>query len=112
MRTQPASGPSGSAAPDTASPKTRSKSWPSRGYRYDATTLPTPVGPLARWYFRRTASAAAAETADRRELFGAFGECFRPIKPYVWSTAAGPLVLGVTYLAAYLAFKGIIFGAA
>lgn len=63
-----------------------------RGYHYDATTLPTPVGPLARWYFRRTASATAAETADRRELFGAFGECFRPIKPYVWTTPAGPLV--------------------
>src|SRR5262245_23603858 len=63
-----------------------------RGYHYDATTLPTPIGPLARWYFRRTASAAAAEAADRRELFGAFGECFRPIKPYVWTTAAGPLL--------------------
>jgi hypothetical protein len=63
-----------------------------RGYWYDATTLPTPVGPLARWYFRRTASIDAAQEAERRELFGAFGDCFRPIKPYVWTTAAGPLV--------------------
>jgi hypothetical protein len=63
-----------------------------RGYRYDASTLPTPIGPLARWYFARTASAAAAEATERRELFGAFSECFRPIKPYVWTTDAGPLV--------------------
>ncbi len=64
----------------------------SRGYRYDASTLPTPIGPLARWYVARTASASAAKMAQDRELFGAFSECFRPIKPYAWTTDAGPLV--------------------
>ncbi len=63
-----------------------------RGYLYDASTLPTFIGPLARWYFRRTASKSAIEQADRGELFGAFREGLRPLKPYVWHTKVGPLV--------------------
>jgi peptidoglycan-N-acetylglucosamine deacetylase len=63
-----------------------------RGYLYDASTLPTFIGPLARWYFRRTASADAAEEAERRELFGSLREGLRSIKPYVWSTPAGSLL--------------------
>jgi peptidoglycan-N-acetylglucosamine deacetylase len=62
-----------------------------RGYHYDASTLPTYIGPLARWYFRHTATAAAAEEAERRELFGSLRNGARSIKPYVWNTAAGPL---------------------
>lgn len=64
----------------------------SRGYRYDASTLPTPVGPLARWYFRHMATKDAADVAQRRELFGSFREFFRPNRPYVWDTACGPLI--------------------
>ena len=52
--------------------------------------LPTYIGPLARWYFRRTASRDAAERADRRELFGSFREGLRSIKPYVWTTDSRP----------------------
>ncbi len=63
-----------------------------RGYLYDATTLPTCLGPLARWYFRHTASRESAEQADRRRLFGSLVDCLRPIKPYVWRTRSGPLV--------------------
>jgi hypothetical protein len=63
-----------------------------RGYRYDASTLPTYIGPLARWYFRHTATAEAAHEAERRELFGSLREGLRSIKPYVWNTAAGPLI--------------------
>lgn len=63
-----------------------------RGYKYDATTLPTFIGPLARWYFRRTATEAAAERAERRELFGSWRDGLRPNRPYVWTTAAGPIV--------------------
>jgi hypothetical protein len=63
-----------------------------RGYHYDASTLPTYIGPLARWYFRHTATAAAAEEAERRELFGSLREGFRSIKPYLWDTVAGSLV--------------------
>ncbi|HEY4235251.1 MAG TPA: polysaccharide deacetylase family protein [Lacipirellulaceae bacterium] len=63
-----------------------------RGYLYDASTLPTYIGPLARWYFRQTATREAAQEAQRRELFGSLREGFRSIKPYVWDTAAGPIV--------------------
>jgi peptidoglycan/xylan/chitin deacetylase (PgdA/CDA1 family) len=64
----------------------------SRGYEYDATTLPTYIGPLARWYFRRTATADAAERADRRQMFGLWHDGLRPNRPYVWETAGGPIV--------------------
>ncbi|MEX2315534.1 MAG: polysaccharide deacetylase family protein [Pirellulales bacterium] len=63
-----------------------------RGYQYDASTLPTYIGPLARWYFRRTATAAAGERADRREMFGTWRDGLQSNKPYVWSTDGGPLV--------------------
>jgi hypothetical protein len=63
-----------------------------RHYQYDATTLPTYIGPLARWYFRRTASDDASEQADRRALFGSWRDGLRPNKPYVCPTATGPIV--------------------
>jgi peptidoglycan/xylan/chitin deacetylase (PgdA/CDA1 family) len=63
-----------------------------RGYEYDGSTLPTYLGPLARWYFRHTATHAAAEEAEERELFGSLSDGLRPIKPYPWNTAAGPIV--------------------
>jgi peptidoglycan/xylan/chitin deacetylase (PgdA/CDA1 family) len=63
-----------------------------RGYLYDASTLPTFIGPLARWYFRHTATREAAQEAERRELFGSLREGLRSIKPYVWNTTAGPIV--------------------
>ena len=63
-----------------------------RGYFYDATSLPTFIGPLARWYFRHTASREAVDRAERRELFGTFRDGLRPVKPYVLSTPAGPLL--------------------
>jgi Polysaccharide deacetylase len=50
-----------------------------RGYRYDASTLPTWIGPLARAYHNRT-----AETAPD-DLFGGFGKVLAPNRPYRWS---------------------------
>ncbi|HEX6898976.1 MAG TPA: polysaccharide deacetylase family protein [Thermoanaerobaculia bacterium] len=55
-----------------------------RGYRYDASTLPTFLGPLARAYYFRTAGLAAEERRRRRALFGTFGDGLRPIRPYRW----------------------------
>ncbi|MEU0880664.1 polysaccharide deacetylase family protein [Lentzea sp. NPDC005914] len=51
----------------------------SRGYRYDASTLPTWIGPLARAYHNRTAPQGAAE-----DLFGGFGKVLTPNKPFRW----------------------------
>ncbi|MBW8875098.1 MAG: polysaccharide deacetylase family protein [Acidobacteria bacterium] len=55
-----------------------------RGYRYDASTLPTFLGPLARAYYFRTAGLTAEQRRQRSALFGTFGEGLRPIRPYRW----------------------------
>ncbi len=64
-----------------------------RGYRYDASTFPTFLGPLARLYYFATAKGLSpAERAKRSKLFGTMREGFRPLSPYTWQTAAGPLL--------------------
>ena len=66
-----------------------------RGYRYDASTFPTFLGPLARAFYFRTAKLSRAERAEREALFGAFGEGFRPLKPYRWRLANGAGLLEI-----------------
>ncbi len=55
-----------------------------RGYRYDASTLPTFIGPLARAFYLRSTELTAEEHADRHALFGSFREGTRPLRPYRW----------------------------
>ena len=55
-----------------------------RGYRYDCSTLPTVVGPLARRYYFRSAKLTAEQRAERSMLFGGAREGLRPLKPYFW----------------------------
>jgi len=55
-----------------------------RGYRYDCSTLPTVIGPLARKYYFRSAQLSAEQRAERAYLFGGFREGLRPLKPYQW----------------------------
>jgi hypothetical protein len=55
-----------------------------RGYLYDASTLPTYLGPLARWYYFQTAKLTPGEREQRKILFGGFSEGRRPLKPYFW----------------------------
>lgn len=56
----------------------------SRGYIYDASTLPTYLGPLARLYYFKKSSLSKEEKKSRKELFGKFSEGFRKLKPYYW----------------------------
>jgi peptidoglycan/xylan/chitin deacetylase (PgdA/CDA1 family) len=63
----------------------------SRGYRYDASTLPTFLGPLARAYYMVTARLDKEEKRRRARLFGRFRDGFRPLKPWCWHTASGPI---------------------
>jgi hypothetical protein len=63
-----------------------------RGYRYDASTFPTFLGPLARAYYFMTARLSAAELRRRRRLFGTFQEGFRPLRPYRWRTEGAGLI--------------------
>lgn len=63
-----------------------------RGYRYDASTLPTFLGPLARAYYFRTAGLTEEERHRRRALFGTWSEGLRPIRPYRWRVGDGKLL--------------------
>jgi len=56
-----------------------------RGYRYDASTLPTFLGPFARAYYFHTANLNPEEKEQRRILFGGFKDGLRPVKPYRWN---------------------------
>jgi protoporphyrinogen oxidase len=62
-----------------------------RGYRYDASTLPTFIGPLARAFYLRNADLTPEERAQRDALFGPLREGSRPLKPYRWRLDGGGL---------------------
>lgn len=49
-----------------------------RGYAYDASSLPTFIGPLARAYYFRTAKLDARARREREDLFGRFSDGFQP----------------------------------
>ncbi len=55
-----------------------------RSYLYDASTLPTFLGPLARAYYFATSRLTDEEKEQRRILFGSLADGLRPIKPYRW----------------------------
>ena len=63
-----------------------------RGYRYDASTLPTFLGPLARAYYLMTTRMDAAERRKRAMLFGSWRDGLRPIDPYRWKLSEGTLL--------------------
>jgi len=56
-----------------------------RGYRYDASTLPTFIGPLARAYYFLSAQLDPEERRRRARLFGGLRDGLRPLRPYRWS---------------------------
>ncbi len=49
-----------------------------RGYAYDASSLPTFIGPLARAYYFRTAKLDPEARKEREDLFGSFNDGFQP----------------------------------
>jgi hypothetical protein len=63
-----------------------------RGYAYDASTLPTFIGPLARAFSSRSAGLTPPEREQRERLFGSAGDGLWRIHPYRWDLADGPLV--------------------
>jgi hypothetical protein len=58
-----------------------------RGYQYDASTLPTFLGPLARAYYFMTTKLSPEEKAFRKKLFGKLSDGFKPIRSYRWKIA-------------------------
>jgi hypothetical protein len=80
-------GPGYSLSPDTL------RVLVARGYRYDCSTLPTYLGPLARaYYFWKSRGMGRSERDKRRKLFGTFRDGFQPIRPYTWAVDGSRLV--------------------
>jgi peptidoglycan/xylan/chitin deacetylase (PgdA/CDA1 family) len=63
-----------------------------RKYLYDASVLPTYLGPLARRYYFARTGLDRAERRRRSRLFGTLGDGRRPLRPYRWRLEAGELV--------------------
>lgn len=55
-----------------------------RGYQYDASTLPTFIGPLARLFYFFTARLNQQQKQERGRLFGTIADGLRPLKAYRW----------------------------
>lgn len=53
-------------------------------YRYDASTLPTFIGPLARMYYFWTAKLEKEKREERKKLFGTISDGLMPVRPYTW----------------------------
>jgi hypothetical protein len=53
-------------------------------FQYDASTLPTYIGPLARLYYFMTAKLDEEEKTKRDNLFGSIKDGFQPVKQYMW----------------------------
>jgi peptidoglycan-N-acetylglucosamine deacetylase len=66
-----------------------------RGYLYDASTLPTYLGPIARAYYFWTARLTAAQREERATLFGGARDGLRPVRPYRWSLPSGRTLLEI-----------------
>ncbi|MFL5492784.1 MAG: polysaccharide deacetylase family protein [Gemmatimonadales bacterium] len=65
------------------------------GYMYDASTLPTYLGPLARAYFLATARLTPEQRRQRRALFGSFRDGLRPVGAYRWQLPSGRSLLEI-----------------
>ncbi|HEX4493059.1 MAG TPA: polysaccharide deacetylase family protein [Acidimicrobiia bacterium] len=72
------------------------------GYAYDASTLPTIIGPLARAFYFRSAKLDASQREERGELFGNASEALRPLAPYRWDVGTDGLIeIPVTTMPAF-----------
>jgi hypothetical protein len=65
------------------------------GYLYDASSLPTFLGPLARLYYFRRSRLDTEELRQRRDLFGSFAAGRRPNRPHLWDLGAGRRLLEI-----------------
>jgi hypothetical protein len=65
------------------------------GYGFDASTLPTYLGPLARMYYFWTSNLTEEEKKERAKLFGGFGEGLRPAKAFKWNLGNGYKLLEI-----------------
>jgi hypothetical protein len=65
------------------------------GYLFDASTLPTYIGPLARMYYFWKSDFSAEQKKERNEIFGSFADGLRSVKPYIWKLNSGRTILEI-----------------
>jgi peptidoglycan-N-acetylglucosamine deacetylase len=58
-----------------------------RGYKYDASTFPTFLGPIARAYYFLHSGLGKQEKDKRKQLFGSWNAGFQRLRPYRWQFA-------------------------
>ena len=63
-----------------------------RGYAYDASTLPSVIGPVARAVYFRTAQLDDRQREERAQLYGTFSDGVRPLTPYRWDVGGESMV--------------------
>jgi hypothetical protein len=63
-----------------------------RGYMYDASRLPTWVGPLARTYYFLTSQLDTGRLKERQGLFGSFRDCWQPLNAHSLGSDLGGLL--------------------
>jgi peptidoglycan/xylan/chitin deacetylase (PgdA/CDA1 family) len=61
-------------------------------YRFDCSTFPTFIGPVARAYYFMTAKMTKEDRETRDELFGSVTDGLRPLTPYRWDLNDGHLL--------------------
>ena len=65
------------------------------GYSYDASILPTYLGPLARMYYFWAADLNREQKDRRESIYGKFRDGLKPIKPYFWELDSGKQILEI-----------------
>ena len=63
-----------------------------RGYAYDASSLPTFIGPLARAYYFRSSKLGPEAMREREDLFGSFSDGLRPNRRHAIALSNGSIV--------------------
>jgi peptidoglycan/xylan/chitin deacetylase (PgdA/CDA1 family) len=66
-----------------------------RAYLFDAATLPTWIGPLARFYYFRTAKLSRIERDKRDLLFGRVSDAVLRLRPYFWKISGNEPLLEI-----------------
>jgi hypothetical protein len=63
-----------------------------RGYQYDASLLPSVLGPIARLFYLWRTGMSREDRKKRRDLFGPMSNGFMPLKAFHWELAESHLL--------------------
>ena len=64
-------------------------------YIYDATLLPTYIGPLARMYYFWNSNLSSEQKVQRGKIYSGIKEGLRPVKPFYWELPSGDHLLEI-----------------